>query len=187
MLTKSKEKGKAKAVKKDEDKDEATRQLCLELENFVVLTTVRGHADAAIESSRAAFEMAWVSEYRRSVLMEMLEISKEKSRMIMMKKTSIKHTFKSKEIVKSDSNEEDEEKRICTFKKVKHKHMEKLTGKEKEVDRMQMMMVSKVLVIIAKPSCSTPSKLVVVIFLGVPKPKIKVPTTPLKTLGDFSG
>ncbi|KAG6872152.1 hypothetical protein C0995_012533 [Termitomyces sp. Mi166 len=74
--------------------------------------------------------------------------NKRKSKTIAMdlEKTGVKHAFKSKEMIKSNSDEEDEEEMICTFKKIKHEHVEETIekGKEKEVERTQVTVAPKV-------------------------------------------
>ncbi|KAG6859834.1 hypothetical protein C0995_003197 [Termitomyces sp. Mi166 len=56
-----------------------------------------------------------------------------------------KRAFKSKEMVKSNSKEKEEEERVCMIKKIKHKHIEELIGasKRKEVVELQTTVASK--------------------------------------------
>ncbi|KAG6887235.1 hypothetical protein C0995_016733 [Termitomyces sp. Mi166 len=159
-----KAKAKAKAMEQDkEGQDKATRQQCLELENFVVLPTVTIGDITATSTEYFKIDVsllsgAKISDGRKADLMLVAPAtwalvlqrngmgfkSKGKSKAIVMEKTSDMHTFKSKEIVKSDSDE-NKEKRGCVIKKVKHEHVEELIRKEKkkEVEKSQVMMCQR--------------------------------------------
>ncbi|KAG6859979.1 hypothetical protein C0995_001024 [Termitomyces sp. Mi166 len=106
--------------------------------------------------------------------------TKGKSKAIVTEKTGAKCAFKSKETIESNSNEEDKEERACVIKKIKCEHIKELIGKgkEKEVERMEAMVVSKAPMAMAGPLCPLPSKLTVVIFAGTSRPVAKVPITP---------
>ncbi|KAG6883235.1 hypothetical protein C0995_012638, partial [Termitomyces sp. Mi166 len=49
-----------------------------------------------------------------------------------------KRSFKSRELVDSDSNEEEEEDRVCAIKKIKHEHVEELTGTKRRKEIMEL-------------------------------------------------
>ncbi|KAG6882035.1 hypothetical protein C0995_016161 [Termitomyces sp. Mi166 len=52
--------------------------------------------------------------------------------------TGAKRSFKSRELVDSDSNEEEEEDRVCAIKKIKHEHVEEPTGAKKRKEIMEL-------------------------------------------------
>ncbi|KAG6870686.1 hypothetical protein C0995_011351 [Termitomyces sp. Mi166 len=49
-----------------------------------------------------------------------------------------KRSFKSRELVDSDSDEEEEEDRVCAIKKIKHEHVEELTGAKRRKEIMEL-------------------------------------------------
>ncbi|KAG6859124.1 hypothetical protein C0995_011336, partial [Termitomyces sp. Mi166 len=49
-----------------------------------------------------------------------------------------KRSFKSRELVDSDSDEEEEEDRVHTIKKIKRKHVEELTGAKRRKEIMEL-------------------------------------------------
>ncbi|KAG6898950.1 hypothetical protein C0995_007655 [Termitomyces sp. Mi166 len=52
--------------------------------------------------------------------------------------TGAKRSFKSRELVDSDSDKEEEEDRVCTIKKIKHKHVEEPTGAKRRKEIMEL-------------------------------------------------
>ncbi|KAG6887380.1 hypothetical protein C0995_015723, partial [Termitomyces sp. Mi166 len=101
--------------------------------------------------------------------------------------TGAKKAFKSKETVESNSDEEEEEKRVHTIKKIKREHVKEPIGvsKKKKADDLQMKVVPKMP--IAEPLHSI-SKLVVLIP-SMPKSVPKAPivsTTPIAGPFTFS-
>ncbi|KAG6869553.1 hypothetical protein C0995_002289, partial [Termitomyces sp. Mi166 len=52
--------------------------------------------------------------------------------------TGAKRSFKSRELVDSDSNEEEEEDRVRTIKKIKREHVEELTGAKRRKENMEL-------------------------------------------------
>ncbi|KAG6886750.1 hypothetical protein C0995_005240 [Termitomyces sp. Mi166 len=86
-----------------------------------------------------------------------------------------KRSFKSRELVDRDSDEEDEEDRVHIIKKIKRKHVEELTGTKKrkeiiELDEEVEIVAPKTPV--AEPSCQTSKPIVLVPSMPklVPKP-----------------
>ncbi|KAG6869473.1 hypothetical protein C0995_002850, partial [Termitomyces sp. Mi166 len=49
-----------------------------------------------------------------------------------------KRSFKSRELVDSDSDEEEEEDRVCAIKKIKHEHVEEPTGAKRRKEIMEL-------------------------------------------------
>ncbi|KAG6858897.1 hypothetical protein C0995_013162, partial [Termitomyces sp. Mi166 len=89
--------------------------------------------------------------------------------------TGAKRSFKSRELVDSDSNEEEEEDRVCAIKKIKHEHVEEPTGAKKRKEIMELddeveIVASKIPV--AGPSCLTSKPIILVPSTSkfVPKP-----------------
>ncbi|KAG6881339.1 hypothetical protein C0995_002251, partial [Termitomyces sp. Mi166 len=52
--------------------------------------------------------------------------------------TGAKQSFKSRELVDSDSDEEEEEDRVCMIKKIKREHVEELTGAKRRKEIMEL-------------------------------------------------
>ncbi|KAG6858302.1 hypothetical protein C0995_001065, partial [Termitomyces sp. Mi166 len=52
--------------------------------------------------------------------------------------TGAKRSFKSRELVDSDSNEEEEEDRVHVIKKIKHEHVEEPTGTKRRKEIMEL-------------------------------------------------
>ncbi|KAG6870225.1 hypothetical protein C0995_014487 [Termitomyces sp. Mi166 len=52
--------------------------------------------------------------------------------------TGAKRSFKLRELVDSDSDEEGEEDRVCVIKKIKHKHVEEPTGAKRRKEIMEL-------------------------------------------------
>ncbi|KAG6858808.1 hypothetical protein C0995_013790 [Termitomyces sp. Mi166 len=79
--------------------------------------------------------------------------------------TGAKRSFKSRELVDSDSDEEEEEDRVCAIKKIKHEHVEELTGAKRRKENMELD--DKVEIVVAKipaagPSCPASKPIVLV-------------------------
>ncbi|KAG6871285.1 hypothetical protein C0995_006427 [Termitomyces sp. Mi166 len=91
--------------------------------------------------------------------------------------TGAKQSFKSRELVDSDSNEENKEDRVHVIKKIKHEHVEELTGTKR---RKEIIKLDKEVEIVAPktpaagPSCLTSKPIVLVPSMPkfVPKPVI---------------
>ncbi|KAG6859980.1 hypothetical protein C0995_001013, partial [Termitomyces sp. Mi166 len=77
-----------------------------------------------------------------------------------------KRTFKLTELVDSDSNEKEEEKRVHIIKKIKHKHIEELTGARKGKEIIELEGEEVEIVVpktpVAGPSCLTSKPMVLV-------------------------
>ncbi|KAG6871005.1 hypothetical protein C0995_009077, partial [Termitomyces sp. Mi166 len=91
--------------------------------------------------------------------------------------TGAKRSFKSRELVDSDSDEEDEEDRVCVIKKIKWEHVEELTGTKKkkkiiELDEEAEIVVPKAPVVGPLRPSSKPIVLVPSMPKPVPKPII---------------
>ncbi|KAG6858498.1 hypothetical protein C0995_016169, partial [Termitomyces sp. Mi166 len=89
--------------------------------------------------------------------------------------TGAKQSFKSRELVDSDSDEEEEEDRVHTIKKIKHKHVEEPTGAKRRKENMELD--DKVEIVAAKipavePSCPASKPIVLVPGASkfIPKP-----------------
>ncbi|KAG6859652.1 hypothetical protein C0995_006200 [Termitomyces sp. Mi166 len=108
----NKGKGKAKVTEDDEDEEEATQKFRKELEDFMVPTTffvLEGY-----KGKRKAKALLGDSE-----------------------QAGAKQSFKSMELVDSDSDEEEED-RVCIIKKVKHEHIEEPTGARKRKEIIEL-------------------------------------------------
>ncbi|KAG6860307.1 hypothetical protein C0995_012899 [Termitomyces sp. Mi166 len=82
--------------------------------------------------------------------------------------TGAKQSFKSRELVDSDSDEEDEEDRVHVIKKIKHEHVEELTGaKRKEIIELD----EEVEIVASKTPVAGP-------LHPTSKPIVLVPSTP---------
>ncbi|KAG6898781.1 hypothetical protein C0995_008385 [Termitomyces sp. Mi166 len=79
--------------------------------------------------------------------------------------TGAKRSFKSRELVDSDSDEEEEEDRVCAIKKIKHEHVEEPTGAKRRKEIMELddeveIVASKIPA--AGPSCPASKPIVLV-------------------------
>ncbi|KAG6897251.1 hypothetical protein C0995_010685 [Termitomyces sp. Mi166 len=86
-----------------------------------------------------------------------------------------KQSFKSRELVDSDSNEEEEEDRVHMIKKIKHKHVEELTGAKRRKEIMELdneveIVASKIPAVGPSRPTSKPIVLVPSMSKFVPKP-----------------
>ncbi|KAG6882150.1 hypothetical protein C0995_015664, partial [Termitomyces sp. Mi166 len=86
-----------------------------------------------------------------------------------------KQSFKSRELVDSDSDEEEEEDRVCAIKKIKHEHVEELTGTKRRKEIMELddeveIVVSKIPAVGPLHPASKPIVLVPSASKFVPKP-----------------
>ncbi|KAG6887767.1 hypothetical protein C0995_012984 [Termitomyces sp. Mi166 len=130
----SKGKGKAKATKEDNnEEDEVTQKLRKELENFVVLTKVA----KAFLKQQGKLSQSFVLEGFK-------EKGKAKALIVDSEQMGTKRAFMSKEVVGSDSDEEQEE-RVHVIKKIKHEHIKEPIGasKGKETIELQTMVAPK--------------------------------------------
>ncbi|KAG6884306.1 hypothetical protein C0995_010542, partial [Termitomyces sp. Mi166 len=92
---------------------------------------------------------------------------KEKAKALLgdSEQAGTKQSFKSRELVDSDSDKEDEEDRVCMIKKIKHEHVEELTGTKK---RKEIIELDKEVEIVAPktpaagPLCLTSKPIVLV-------------------------
>ncbi|KAG6871353.1 hypothetical protein C0995_005691, partial [Termitomyces sp. Mi166 len=91
--------------------------------------------------------------------------------------TGAKRSFKSRELVDSDSDEEDEEDRVHMIKKIKREHIEKLTGAKRRKEIMELdeeveIVASKIPA--AGPLCLTSKPIVLVPSVSKFIPKLIV-------------
>ncbi|KAG6901398.1 hypothetical protein C0995_012462 [Termitomyces sp. Mi166 len=138
----SKGKGKAKATKEDNDQEgEATQRLRKELENFVVLTK-------SFKKKKKAKALIADSE-----------------------QMGAKQFFKSKEVVDSNSNEQEKE-RFCVIKKIKREHVKEPIGmsKGKEIIKLQKMVAPKMPMMGPSHQTLKPIVLIPSVSKSVPKP-----------------
>ncbi|KAG6900985.1 hypothetical protein C0995_002962, partial [Termitomyces sp. Mi166 len=84
--------------------------------------------------------------------------------------TGAKQSFKSTELVDSDSNKEEEEDRVCIIKKIKCEHVEELTGirQRKEIIELED---EEVEIVAPKTPMAEPSR-------QISKPVVVIPSTP---------
>ncbi|KAG6894223.1 hypothetical protein C0995_014812, partial [Termitomyces sp. Mi166 len=82
--------------------------------------------------------------------------------------TGAKRSFKSRELVDSDSDEEEEEDRVCAIKKIKHEHVEEPTGAKRRKEIMELD--NEVEIVAAKIPAAGPSH-------PASKPIVLVPST----------
>ncbi|KAG6860448.1 hypothetical protein C0995_011041 [Termitomyces sp. Mi166 len=163
-LVRAKEKGKAKATKenKDDNENKVTQKKCQELKDFVVPMTFTKKELAAlllllseyfekdvgllkgakILSGRKA-ELVLAVPATRALTLQNHGIIKDKSRVIVAEKTGAKGAFESSETVNSDSDNDNEEERVCIIKKIKWEHIKEPVekGKRREVEKTQTTVV----------------------------------------------
>ncbi|KAG6887185.1 hypothetical protein C0995_000583 [Termitomyces sp. Mi166 len=86
-----------------------------------------------------------------------------------------KRPFKSTELVDSDSDEKEEEDRVCIIKKIKRKHVEELTGTRKRKEIIELEDEEIEIVVpktpVAGPLCQTSKPVVLVPSMPKPIPK----------------
>ncbi|KAG6893726.1 hypothetical protein C0995_016241, partial [Termitomyces sp. Mi166 len=70
--------------------------------------------------------------------------------------TGAKQSFKSRELVDSNSDEEEEEDRVCVIKKIKREHVEEPTGAKRRKENMELD--DKVEIVAAKIPAAGPSR-----------------------------
>ncbi|KAG6887498.1 hypothetical protein C0995_014880, partial [Termitomyces sp. Mi166 len=125
---------KAKATEENKNKKgKATQKLRKKLENFVVSTKVLiiVKCNKLVQAAKAFLE--WQGKPSQSFILEgFKEKRKAKALLVDSEQTGAKRAFKSSEMVDSDSNEKEEEERVCVIKKIKHKYIEEQTGTSKE-------------------------------------------------------
>ncbi|KAG6872733.1 hypothetical protein C0995_007054 [Termitomyces sp. Mi166 len=109
----NKGKGKAKAMEEDEDEEgEAAQKLRKELEDFVVLTKA---AKAFLKRQDKSSQFFILEGFKEKGKTKALGVDSEL--------TGAKQTFKSTELVDSNSNEKEEEEEVHLIKKIKHEHL----------------------------------------------------------------
>ncbi|KAG6898628.1 hypothetical protein C0995_009072, partial [Termitomyces sp. Mi166 len=89
--------------------------------------------------------------------------------------TGAKRSFKSRELVDSNSDEEEEEDRVCVIKKIKREHIEELTGTKRRKEIMELddeveIVVSKIPAVGPSRPTSKPIVLVPSMSKFIPKP-----------------
>ncbi|KAG6859810.1 hypothetical protein C0995_003656, partial [Termitomyces sp. Mi166 len=164
----NKGKGKAKVTEKDKDEEgEAAQKLRKELEDFVA-------AKAFLEQQGKLLQFFVLKSFKRKGKAKALGVDSEL--------TGAKQTFKSTELVDSDSDEEEEEERVCIIKKIKRKHVEEPVGarKGKEIIELEDLEEETVVLktLVAGPLHQTSKP--VVLVPSMPKPIFKpilVPST----------
>ncbi|KAG6859512.1 hypothetical protein C0995_007754 [Termitomyces sp. Mi166 len=85
-----------------------------------------------------------------------------------------KRSFKSSDLVDSDSDEEEEEDRVCVIKKIKREHVEELTGTKKRKEIIELD--EEVEIVVPKAPVAGPSRLTskpIVLVPSAPKPVLK--------------
>ncbi|KAG6898660.1 hypothetical protein C0995_008922 [Termitomyces sp. Mi166 len=121
-------KGKAKAMEDDEDEEgEATQKLRKELKDFVVLTKA---AKAFLEQQGKLSQFFVLEGYKGK--------GKAKALLGDSEQMGAKQSFKSTELVDSNSDENEEEDRVCVIKKIKHEHVEEPTGARKRKETIEL-------------------------------------------------
>ncbi|KAG6898769.1 hypothetical protein C0995_008427 [Termitomyces sp. Mi166 len=87
-----------------------------------------------------------------------------------------KRSFKSTELVDSNSDKEEEEDRVHIIKKIKHKHVEELTGARKRKETIELEDEEVEIVApktpVAGPSCHTSKPVVLIPSTPKPIPKL---------------
>ncbi|KAG6896793.1 hypothetical protein C0995_011046, partial [Termitomyces sp. Mi166 len=196
LAPQNKDKGKAKAMKDDNDDEETAQKLRKELEDFIVSTTFddkllasllpppseyfegdsrlpqgakilsgqKGDITLVLPATRVLvtqkkhppLAMLVVAKHVKLVQVAkafleqqgklsqffVLEGYKEKGKAKALLEDSepmgAKRSFKSRELVNSNSDKEDEEDRVCMIKKIKHKHVEEPTGAKRRKEIMEL-------------------------------------------------
>ncbi|KAG6897791.1 hypothetical protein C0995_010148 [Termitomyces sp. Mi166 len=144
-------KGKAKAMEDDDDDEETAQKLRKELEEFVVPTThvkLVQVAKAFLEQQGKPSQFFILEGYKGK--------GKAKALVEDSETTGAKQSFKLRELVDSNSDEEEEEDRVCTIKKIKHEHIEELTGIKRRKENMELD--DEVEIVAAKIPAAGPSK-----------------------------
>ncbi|KAG6859724.1 hypothetical protein C0995_004924 [Termitomyces sp. Mi166 len=150
----NKGKGKAKATEDDKE-EEATQKLRKELEDFVVPTTFDDKPLAA-----KAF-LEWQGKLSQFFVLEgYKEKGKAKALLGDSEQAGAKQSFNDKE---------DEEDRVCAIKKIKHEHIEELTGAKKRKEIIELN--EEVEIVAPKTPAAGP-------LHSTSKPIVLVPTGP---------
>ncbi|KAG6901051.1 hypothetical protein C0995_001403 [Termitomyces sp. Mi166 len=171
---KAKGKGKAKATEEDKDEEgEATQKLRKELEDFVVPTK---HVKL-VWAAKAFLE--WQGKLLQLFVLEGFKgKGKAKALLVDSEQTGTKQAFKSTELVDSNSNKKEEEKKVCVIKKIKHKHIEELIGTRKGKEIMELEDLEDEMVVPKTPAAGPlhqtkkPMVLISSMPKSVPKPII---------------
>ncbi|KAG6859850.1 hypothetical protein C0995_002950 [Termitomyces sp. Mi166 len=174
-------KGKAKAMEDDKDKEgKATQKLRKELEDFMVPTKFKGclwngigvrmqkkHPPLAaliiakhmklVQVAKAFLK--WQGKSSQFFILEGYK-GKGKAKALLedSEQAGTKRSFKSMELVDSNSDKEEEEDRVCIIKKIKCNHVEELTGTRKRKEIIELE--NEVEIVTPKtpvvgPSCQT--------------------------------
>ncbi|KAG6898827.1 hypothetical protein C0995_008176 [Termitomyces sp. Mi166 len=153
LVPHNKGKGKAKTMEDDEDEEgEATQKLRKELEDFVVLTKFDNKLLASLlpplseyyEEDIGLLRGAKILDGRKGditlVLPAMVTRKRGKAKTLLgdSEKAGTKRSFKSTELVDSNSDEEKEEDRVCVIKKIKCEHVEEPTGTRKRKEIIEL-------------------------------------------------
>ncbi|KAG6870737.1 hypothetical protein C0995_011056, partial [Termitomyces sp. Mi166 len=189
---------KAKVTEDDNDEEEATQKLRKELEDFVVPTTfddklllvqcvgVRMQKKCPPLSVLVVAKHIKLVQVAKAFLKQQGKPSqffileryngkgKAKALLEDSEQTGAKRSFKSRELVDSDSDEEDEEDRVCVIKKIKHEHVEEPTGSRKKKEIIELNEEVEIVAPktpVAGPSCQTSKP--IVLIPSVPKPVSK--------------
>ncbi|KAG6859582.1 hypothetical protein C0995_006995, partial [Termitomyces sp. Mi166 len=174
LAPQNKGKGKAKVTEDDDNDKKATQKLKKELEDFVVLTT----NGIGVRTQKKHPPLATLVMAKHVKLVQVakafLEQQGKPSQFFVLEGYKGKGKAKalledSEQMGANNSNEEEEEDRVHVIKKIKHKHVEKLTGTKRrkeiiELDEEVEIVASKAPT--AGPSCLTS------------KPVVVVPSTP---------
>ncbi|KAG6882594.1 hypothetical protein C0995_014333, partial [Termitomyces sp. Mi166 len=200
LVPHNKSKGKAKAMEDDEDKEgEATQKLRKELEDFVVptkfddkllilggrkgdITLVSPATHMLVLEKNGAVAKAFLKWQGKSSQFFVLEGYKGKGKAKALlgdsEQRGAKWSFKSMELVESNSDEEEEEDRVHVIKKIKHEHIEELTGARKRKEIIELEDEEVEIVVpktpVAGPSCQTSKPMVLVPSVPKPIPKLIV-------------
>ncbi|KAG6884933.1 hypothetical protein C0995_009733 [Termitomyces sp. Mi166 len=201
LAPQNKDKGKAKVTEEDDDDEEATQKLRKELEDFVVPTTcdcciadnMADHCCVRTQKKRPPLAMLVMAKHIKlvQVVKAFLEWQGRLSQFFVLEgykrkgkakalledsePTGAKQSFKLRELVDSDSNEEEEEDRVHMIKKIKHKHVEEPTGAKRRKEIMELdeeveIVASKIPAAGPLHPASKPIVLVPSVSKFVPKP-----------------
>ncbi|KAG6883603.1 hypothetical protein C0995_011991, partial [Termitomyces sp. Mi166 len=191
LAPQNKGKGKAKAMKDDNNNEEATQKLRKELEDFVVPTTSKGCLWNGIgirtQEKRPPLATLVMAKHIKlvQVAKAFLEQQGKPSQFFILEGYKGKGKAKAlledseqtgaKELVDSDSNEEDKEDRVCMIKKIKCEHIEELAGARKKKEIIELD--EEVEIVAPKAPVVGPSRLTlkpVVLVSSAPKPVPKL-------------
>ncbi|KAG6884078.1 hypothetical protein C0995_010986, partial [Termitomyces sp. Mi166 len=117
LVPQNKGKGKAKATEDDDNDEETAQKLRKELEDFVVPTTFDDKLLASLLPPPSEYFKGDSGLPQGAKILAILQVE---------------------ELVDSDSDEEKEEDRVCVIKKIKHEHIEELTGTKRRKEIMEL-------------------------------------------------